>query len=172
VSRGSDRNLVFCRESSDREIKIGVGFPFNVAARSDFTELIVDHALDSKFDSLDIVLPTERCDILFTVGKLEHDGRPTARRLEIAFDGIPFVSLKADSEEDNAYVESVNLFHHLLGAIPGASQLLCLVTKLTAVGYLKKPTFCKHAKNVGFFFIFLQSSVSLSLSLSSPRFGE
>ncbi len=116
------RNLVFCRESSDREMKIGVGFPFNVAARSDFSELIVDHALDSKSDSLEAVLPTERCDILITIGKLKRNGRPIARRLEIAFDEIPFVSIKSVSNEEDAYIESVNLFHPLLGSVPDAYQ--------------------------------------------------
>ncbi len=116
------RNLVFQRESLDREIKIGLGFPFDVSAQTDFSELIGEHALDYKPASADVVNRTKRCDILISIGKTKDDGRPTARRLEIAFDEIPFVSLKADSQEENAYVESLNFFHPLLGTVSEISQ--------------------------------------------------
>ncbi len=116
------RNLVFLRQSLDRDIKLGVGFPFNVATRGDFKELVVEHAFNDSLASLNVVIPTKRCDVRISVGRTQHDSRPTAKRLEIDFDDIPFVSLKADSEEANAYIESINLFHPLLGTVSSATR--------------------------------------------------
>lgn len=115
------RNLVFRRESLDREIKLGVGFPFNVAAQCDFDELVVEHSFDDALDAEGLVLPTERCDVRISIGRTQDDSRPTAKRLEIDFDSIPFVSIKADSEEANAYIESINLFHPLFGKVSSAT---------------------------------------------------
>ncbi len=116
------RNLVFQRESLDREIKIGVGFPFNVAVRCEFEELVVEHSFGDAFDDESLVRPTKRCDVRISIGRTQVDGRPTAKRLEIGFDAIPFVSIKADSEEANAYIESINLFHPLFGPVSSATM--------------------------------------------------
>ena len=70
--------------------------------------------------------------------------------------------------------KSHNLDKRKKGAISrgvGSTQLLCLVRKLTSVGYLKKPVYCSNAKHrlFSYFPAIFRVSITLQRLDSRPR---